>query len=102
MKPGPATSAARRRTRTAWSRPSFWNAAGARLVRLLEPHDAKRAGEIRPSAVRAFAFAESDFAKAKATHEAYWDLGGRPRLEEYSVDIWAPNLPVWGYLAARK
>jgi endoglucanase len=41
-------------------------AVGARLARLLEPHDAKRAGEIRESAVRAFAFGEGDFAKAKA------------------------------------
>jgi len=31
-----------------------------------------------------------------------WDLGGWPMLEEFTVDHWAPNLQVWGYLAARK
>lgn len=36
------------------------------------------------------------------THEAYWDLGGWPMLEEFTVDAWAPNLLVWGYLAARR
>ena len=36
------------------------------------------------------------------TAEAYWDLGGWPMLEEFTVDQWAPNLLVWGYLAARK
>lgn len=41
-------------------------------------------------------------AYAWPTHEAYWDLGGWPMLEEFTVDLWAPNLLVWGYLAARK
>ena len=36
------------------------------------------------------------------TAEAYWDLGGWPMLEEFTVDAWAPNVQVWGYLAARK
>lgn len=36
------------------------------------------------------------------THQAYWDLGGWPMLEEFTVDRWEPNLLVWGYLAARK
>jgi len=36
------------------------------------------------------------------TAEAYWDLGGWPMLEEFTVDLWSPNLLVWGYLAARK
>jgi endoglucanase len=35
------------------------------------------------------------------THEAYWDLGGWPMLEEFTVDSWAPNVLVWGYLAGR-
>ncbi|TWT49486.1 Endoglucanase D precursor [Rubripirellula amarantea] len=35
------------------------------------------------------------------THEAYWDLGGWPMLEEFTVDAWAPNVLVWGYLAMR-
>jgi endoglucanase len=35
------------------------------------------------------------------THEAYWDLGGWPMLEEYTVDAWAPNVIVWGYLSGR-
>lgn len=35
------------------------------------------------------------------TNEAYWDLGGWPATEEFTVDIWAPNVLVWGYLAAR-
>ena len=30
------------------------------------------------------------------------DLGGWPMLEEFTVDQWAPNLLVWGYLAARR
>lgn len=41
-------------------------------------------------------------AYAWPTTEAYWDLGGWPMLEEFTVDQWAPNLLVWGYLAARK
>ncbi len=36
------------------------------------------------------------------THEAYWDLGGWPMLEEFTVDSWTPNVLVWGYLSARK
>jgi endoglucanase len=36
------------------------------------------------------------------THQAYWDLGGWPMLEEFTVDRWEPNLLVWGYLAARQ
>lgn len=36
------------------------------------------------------------------THEAYWDLGGWPMLEEFTVDRWDSNVSVWGYLAARK
>ena len=36
------------------------------------------------------------------THEAYWNLGGWPMLEEFTVDTWTPNLLVWGYLAAQK
>jgi endoglucanase len=35
------------------------------------------------------------------THEAYWDLGGWPMLEEFTVDNWTPNVLVWGYLAGR-
>jgi endoglucanase len=35
------------------------------------------------------------------THEAYWDLGGWPMLEEFTVDSWTPNVIVWGYLSAR-
>ncbi|TWU59994.1 Endoglucanase D precursor [Rubripirellula tenax] len=35
------------------------------------------------------------------THEAYWDLGGWPMLEEFTVDAWTPNVLVWGYLAFR-
>ncbi|TWT83499.1 Endoglucanase D precursor [Planctomycetes bacterium CA13] len=41
-------------------------------------------------------------AYAWPTHQAYWDLGGWPMLEEYTVDRWAPNVLVWGYLAARE
>jgi endoglucanase len=36
------------------------------------------------------------------TAQAYWDLGGWPMLEEFTVDLWAPNLLVWGYLSARR
>lgn len=36
------------------------------------------------------------------THEAYWDLGGWPMMEEFTVDAWAPNVYVWGYLAFRE
>ncbi len=36
------------------------------------------------------------------TNEAYWDTGGWPALNEFTVDAWAPNVSVWGYLAARK
>jgi endoglucanase len=36
------------------------------------------------------------------TNEAYWDLGAWPMLEEFTVDSWAPNVQVWGYLAARQ
>ncbi len=36
------------------------------------------------------------------THEAYWDLGAWPMLEEFTVDAWTPNVLVWGYLALRK
>ena len=35
------------------------------------------------------------------TTEAYWDIGQWPALNEYTVDTWAPNIAVWGYLAAR-
>jgi len=35
------------------------------------------------------------------TNEAYWDLGGFVALNEFTVDSWAPNITVWGYLAAR-
>ena len=35
------------------------------------------------------------------TNEAYWDIGGWPALDEFTVDAWAPNVAVWGYLAAR-
>ncbi|MDQ3813321.1 MAG: glycoside hydrolase family 9 protein, partial [Armatimonadota bacterium] len=35
------------------------------------------------------------------THESYWDLGAWPMLEEYTVDVWVPNIQIWGYLAAR-
>ena len=35
------------------------------------------------------------------TTEAYWDLGGWPMLEEFTVDAWADNILVWGYLAER-
>jgi endoglucanase len=34
-------------------------------------------------------------------NEAYWDVGGWPALNEFTVDTWAPNIQVWGYLAAR-
>jgi len=40
-------------------------------------------------------------AYAWPTHEAYWDLGGWPMLEEFTVDSWSPNVLVWGYLSAR-
>ena len=33
--------------------------------------------------------------------EAYWDIGGWPALNEFTVDSWTPNVAVWGYLAAR-
>ncbi len=36
------------------------------------------------------------------TTEAYWDLGGWPMLEEFTVDHWSDNIIVWGYLAERK
>jgi len=36
------------------------------------------------------------------TNEAYWDTGGWPALNEFTVDSWTPNVAVWGYLAARK
>jgi endoglucanase len=35
-------------------------------------------------------------------NEAYWDLGGWPAFNEFTVDAWAPNIAVWGYLAARE
>lgn len=35
-------------------------------------------------------------------NEAYWDTGGWPALNEFTVDAWTPNVAVWGYLAARK
>jgi endoglucanase len=34
-------------------------------------------------------------------NQAYWDIGGWPALNEFTVDSWAPNITVWGYLAAR-
>lgn len=34
--------------------------------------------------------------------EAYFDIFLYPATNEFTVDIWAPNLYVWGYLAARK
>lgn len=34
--------------------------------------------------------------------EAYWDLGGWPMLEEFTVDHWADNVLVWGYLGWRQ
>lgn len=40
-------------------------------------------------------------AYAWPTTQAYWDLGGWPMLEEFTVDNWTPNVLVWGYLAAR-
>ena len=40
-------------------------------------------------------------AYAWPTHQAYWDLGGWPMLEEFTVDAWAPNVLVWGYLMVR-
>jgi hypothetical protein len=33
--------------------------------------------------------------------EAYWDIFIDPAVNEFTVDIWAPNVYVWGYLAAR-
>ena len=33
--------------------------------------------------------------------EAYFDLGRWPMLEEFTVDKWASNIWVWGYLSAR-
>lgn len=40
-------------------------------------------------------------AYAWPTHEACWNLGGWPMLEEFTVDVWAPSLLVWSCLAAR-
>ncbi|MDX1934738.1 MAG: glycoside hydrolase family 9 protein [Capsulimonadales bacterium] len=34
--------------------------------------------------------------------EAYFDIFLAPSTNEFTVDIWAPNIYVWGYLAARK
>jgi len=36
------------------------------------------------------------------TTENYMDIYLYPAMTEYTVDIWAPNVFVWGYLAARK
>jgi endoglucanase len=33
--------------------------------------------------------------------EAYWDIFIDPPVNEFTVDMWAPNVYVWGYLAAR-
>ena len=41
-------------------------------------------------------------AYAWPVNEAYWDVGGWPSFNEFTVDRWAPNIQVWGYLAARK
>ncbi len=35
-------------------------------------------------------------------HEALFETYLYPAMEEYTVDAWAPNVYVWGYLAARK
>lgn len=34
--------------------------------------------------------------------EAYFDIFLYPAINEFTVDVWAPNVLVWGYLAARK
>ncbi len=34
--------------------------------------------------------------------EAYWDTFLNPPVNEFTVDFWAPNVYVWGYLAGRK
>ena len=47
----------------------YYAAVGARLSRLLQSYDAKIAQQIRDSAARAFAFAETDFARDKAAGE---------------------------------
>ena len=36
------------------------------------------------------------------TTEAYFDIFLYPAQTEFTVDMWAPNVYVWGYLAARK
>ena len=36
------------------------------------------------------------------TSEAYFDIYLYPAVTEFTVDLWAPNVFVWGYLAARK
>jgi hypothetical protein len=33
--------------------------------------------------------------------ETYFDIYLHPSTNEYTVDVWAPNVYVWGYLAAR-
>ena len=33
--------------------------------------------------------------------EAYWDTGGWPALQEFTIDAWSPNVLSWGYLAGR-
>jgi hypothetical protein len=33
--------------------------------------------------------------------ETYFDISLYPSTNEYTVDIWVPNVYVWGYLAAR-
>ena len=44
----------------------YYAAVGARLANLLEPYDAKKAADYRASAIRAFEFADQDFARDKA------------------------------------
>ena len=34
--------------------------------------------------------------------EAYFDIYLYPATNEYTVDVWTPNVYVWGYLAGRK
>lgn len=101
----------------------FITGLGANPVRNVFKLDARRTGQAVPEGL--VPYGNIDFAKWNdngitwpitwiigqatvpsaydwPTHQAYWDLGGWPMLEEFTVDRWEPNLLVWGYLAARK
>ena len=34
--------------------------------------------------------------------EAFFDIFLYPAMTEYTVDVWAPNVTTWGYLAGRE